>query len=106
MQPESFPRQSARTRGFTAGAPRLFSISPDGARVLFVRSASGTDAVGRLWTLDASTGEERLVADPTRLHEGAEELSPEERARRERMREQGWAGRAATLRAWIEEGLS
>ena len=28
------------------------------------------------------------------------------RARRERMREQGWAGRAATLRAWIEEGLS
>ena len=35
MQPESFPRQSARTRGFTAGAPRLFSISPDGARVLF-----------------------------------------------------------------------
>jgi dipeptidyl-peptidase-4 len=110
MQPESFPRQSARTRGFTAGAPRLFSISPDGARVLFVRSASGTDAVGRLWSLDARTGEERLVADPTRLHEGAEELSPEERARRERMRE-GNAGivgyatdRDATVAAFALSG--
>ena len=37
MQQESFPRQSARTLSFTLGAPKLFSISPDGARVLFVR---------------------------------------------------------------------
>jgi dipeptidyl-peptidase-4 len=87
MQTESFPRQAARTRGFTAGAPRLFSVSPDGGRVLFVRSSSGTDATGRLWALDTATGEERLVADPTALHQGAEDLSPEERARRERMRE-------------------
>jgi dipeptidyl-peptidase-4 len=84
---ESFPRQSARTRRFTAGAPRLFTVSPDGGRVLFVRSTHGTDAVGRLWELDATTGAERLVADPAALHQGAEELSPAERARRERMRE-------------------
>ena len=89
MTTPSFPRQSARTRRFTAGAPRLFTISPDGSRVVFIRSGSGTDAVGRLWVLDAATGAETLVADPTTLHEGAEELSPEERARRERMREGG-----------------
>jgi len=84
---ESFPRQSARTRRFSAGAPRLFSITADGSRVIYVRSNSGTDAVGRLWSLDVATGTERLIADPTALHEGDEELSIEERARRERMRE-------------------
>jgi dipeptidyl-peptidase-4 len=89
MQQESFPRQSARTRGFTAGAPRLFTVSPDGERVVFVRSSSGTDPVGHLWVHDAATGTERQVADPTALHSGGEELSAEERARRERMRERG-----------------
>jgi dipeptidyl-peptidase-4 len=87
MQPESFPRQSARTHRFTAGAPRGFTIAPDGSRVVFVRSSSGTDVVGRLWELDTASGAERLIADPTALHAGPEELSPEERARRERMRE-------------------
>ncbi len=87
MSDESYPSHSARTRHFTAGAPRSFTLSPDGARALFVRSASGTDAVGRLWEVDAITGAERLVADPTALHAGPESLSPEERARRERMRE-------------------
>ena len=84
---EPFPRQSARTRRFTAGAPRLFTVSPDGGRVLYLRSTHGTDVVGRLWQLDSATGVEQLVADPTSLHPGAEELSPAERARRERMRE-------------------
>ncbi len=89
MQQESYPRQSARTHRFTAGAPRSFTISPDGRRVAFVRSASGTDVVGRLWELDVESGKERLLADPTALHEGPEQLSPAERARRERMREGG-----------------
>ena len=84
---ESYPRQNARTHRFTAGAPRLFRISPDGGRVLFVRSMHGTDVVGRLWEFDTATGRERLIADPATLHSGAEELSLEERARRERMRE-------------------
>ncbi len=88
---ESFPRQNARTHRFTAGAPRLFTVSPDGQRLVFVRSTSGHDVVGRLWEIDVATGVERLLADPTALHTGAEELSHEERARRERMRE-GSAG--------------
>ena len=89
MQQESYPRQSARTQHFTAGAPRGFTISPDGARVVFVRSTSGTDRVGRLWEVDVATGGETLLADPTTLHDGPEELSPAELARRERMREGG-----------------
>ncbi|MER8047021.1 alpha/beta fold hydrolase [Streptomyces sp. NPDC094032] len=84
----SFPRRYARTQRFTLGAPRAFSVSPDGERVVFVRSASGTDRSHALWVLDPSDGSERLAADPRALLAGAEEeLSAEERARRERSRE-------------------
>ncbi|MFF2325146.1 MULTISPECIES: prolyl oligopeptidase family serine peptidase [unclassified Streptomyces] len=87
----SFPRQHARTMRFTLGAPRSFTVSPDGERVVFLRSGSGTDRTGRLWVLDLpanGTPKERLVADPERLLGGsAERLSPQERARRERSRE-------------------
>ena len=86
---DSFPRRQARTRGFTLGAPRTFTISPDGGRIVFLRSKGGTDPVTCLWTLDLDTGEERLVVDPAVLDRaGDAELPPEERARRERSREQ------------------
>ncbi|GAA3075344.1 prolyl oligopeptidase family serine peptidase [Streptomyces roseofulvus] len=92
----SFPRLHARTQRFGLGVPRGFSVSPDGERVVFVRSGSGTDRTHLLWVLDlpADGGEpvERVVAEPSALLAGAEEeLSPEERARRERSRE-GSAG--------------
>ncbi|MFB7912654.1 prolyl oligopeptidase family serine peptidase [Streptomyces sp. NPDC056061] len=87
----SFPRRHARTMRFTLGAPRAFTVSPDGERVIFLRSASGTDRSGRLWVLDLPEGgspKERVVADPETLLGGsAERLSPQERARRERSRE-------------------
>jgi dipeptidyl-peptidase-4 len=88
----SFPRQSARTRRFTLGAPRGFLVSSDGSRVVFLRSRHGTDPVTCLWTIevgDGTIGEERLVVDPHALDlPGEEDLPPEERARRERAREQ------------------
>ncbi|MER5897435.1 alpha/beta fold hydrolase [Streptomyces sp. NPDC001876] len=88
----SFARQHARTQRFTLGAPRAFTVSPDGTRVVFLRSASGTDRANRLWVLDPGTGEERIAADPEVLLGGStEKLSPQERARRERARE-GSAG--------------
>ncbi|MFE6130469.1 prolyl oligopeptidase family serine peptidase [Streptomyces sp. NPDC056437] len=92
----SFPRQYARTQRFTLGAPRAFTVSPDGSRVVFIRSSSGTDRAGRLWVLDlgqeAGRPQERVAADAAALLGGADEkLSPEERARRERSRE-GSAG--------------
>ncbi|MFH8569107.1 prolyl oligopeptidase family serine peptidase [Streptomyces sp. NPDC017993] len=87
-----FPRQHARTQRFTLGAPRGYAISPDGARVVFLRSATGTDRTQQLWVLDLNEGREFTAADPRALLAGAdEELSPEERARRERTRE-GSAG--------------
>ena len=86
---DSFPRRQARTRRFTLGTPRGVALSPDGARVAFLRSRGGTDAVTCLWSLDVATGQERLVADPRTLKAGSDEdLPPEERARRERAREQ------------------
>ncbi|MEY9888098.1 dipeptidyl-peptidase-4 [Catenulispora sp. MAP5-51] len=88
----SFPRHSARTQRFTLGVPRAFSIAPDGARIAFLRGKHGTDTATCLWVLDPATGEERLVADPVALLGGAgEELTEEEKARRERSR-QGAAG--------------
>jgi dipeptidyl-peptidase-4 len=87
---ESFPRRHARTQRFTLGAPRSFTVSPDGARVVFLRSPSGTDRANSLWVLDTADAVERVAADPRALLGGAEErLPPQERARRERSREGG-----------------
>ncbi|WP_374215702.1 S9 family peptidase [Streptomyces drozdowiczii] len=76
---------------FTLGAPRAFTVSPDGGRVVYLRSGSGTDRSGQLWVLDLdgdSGPRERLVADPQALLGGSRErLSAQERARRERSRE-------------------
>ncbi|NNN32758.1 S9 family peptidase [Streptomyces sp. S3(2020)] len=87
---DSFPRRHARTQRFTLGAPRAFTVAPDGSRVVFLRSSSGTDRASSLWVLDPADGGERVAADPHALLGGAsEDLSPEERARRERSREGG-----------------
>jgi dipeptidyl-peptidase-4 len=87
---DSLPRQLARTRNFTLGVPRSFSISDDGSRVAFLRSKRGDDPVHDLWVLDLDSGRERMVADARGLNQGAEaDLPPEESARRERARESG-----------------
>lgn len=87
---DSFPRRFARTQRFTLGAPRAFTVAPDGSRVVFLRSDSGTDRATSLWALDTGNGRERVLANPRALlGDGAENLSREERARRERSREGG-----------------
>ena len=87
-QPLSFPRHSARTQRFTLGQPRSVSVARDGSRVVFLRSAGGTDPANALWAFDVATGTERLVVDARDLLAGGgEDLPPEERARRERLRE-------------------
>jgi dipeptidyl-peptidase 4 len=84
----SFPRQNARTIGFSLGVPHDLAIAPDGDRVAFLRALSGTDRTTALWVRDTATGRERLVADPAALLAGGEEdLPPQERARRERVRQ-------------------
>ncbi len=88
---DSFPRQYARTQRLTLGEPRDLSVTPDGQRVVFARSRGGADPVNCLWVADVETGEERLVADPVALMAAIAaddaDLPPEERARRERLRE-------------------
>jgi dipeptidyl-peptidase-4 len=85
---DSFPRQQARTQRFTLGVPRNLTVSPDGSRVAFLRSAGPEDPVTSLWVLDVATGTERVVADPSTLLAGdLTDLPPEERVRRERARE-------------------
>lgn len=83
-----FPSQQARTRRFTLGAPRSFTVSPDGSRVVFLRSPAGDDPATSLWVYDVASGTEREVVSPkAALGTEREELPPEERARRERSRE-------------------
>jgi dipeptidyl-peptidase-4 len=88
---DTFPRQHARTQRFTLGEPRNVTVSPDGKRVVFLRSTGGSDPVNALWVLDVDSGAERLVADPRTLlaedDDAAEDLPAAERARRERARE-------------------
>lgn len=87
---DEYPRQAGRTRNFSLGVPRSFTVAPDGSRVAFLRTRAGDDPVGCLWVLDVATGAERLAFDPrSHAHEEDEaKLSPAERARRERVREQ------------------
>lgn len=84
----SYPRMAARTQRFTLGIPRNVTISPDGATVRFIRTPDGVTALGQLWEYDVASGEESLLVDPVALlGEDGEQLSDEERSRRERSRE-------------------
>ncbi|HEX2322627.1 MAG TPA: prolyl oligopeptidase family serine peptidase [Streptosporangiaceae bacterium] len=90
---DSFPRQQARTRHFSLGVPRSFQISADGTRIAFLRTKSGSDPITCMWVLDlpadpnaAADASERLVVDPIAIGAGQDEPE-EERARRERSRE-------------------
>ena len=92
MADDSFLRLQARTARFTLGRPRSFTVSPDGARVLFLRSRAGTDKATCLWAYDVAARRERLLADPVALLAGngaaSDTVPASERARRERAREQ------------------
>ena len=70
MQPESFPRQSARTHRFTAGAPRGFTIAPDGVarrvRALVVRHRRRRPALGARHRLGGGAPDRRPDRAPRR----------------------------------------
>jgi dipeptidyl-peptidase-4 len=83
----SYPGLVARTHGFSLGRPRRFTIAPDGARVLFLRSGGGTDAVQHLWSYEVGTRRERQLADVATLGAADGPMSEREKARRERARD-------------------
>lgn len=88
---DSFPRQYARTQRLTLGEPRDLTVTSDGSRVIFARSRDGADPVNCLWSADPATGAETLLVDPAEVMAEIAvddvDLPPDERARRERMRE-------------------
>ena len=84
----SYPRLAARTLRFTLGIPRSIWVNPLGSKVYFIRTPDGVTRTGQLWEYDVATGVESVVVDPeSLLGEDGEQLSAEERSRRERSRE-------------------
>lgn len=83
---QGFIEEFVRTRRFTLGRPSGFQLTPNGSHVLYLRSAADS-FVHDLYEMDVHSGTERILAAAARLLEGGDEqLSPEEKARRERMR--------------------
>ncbi|MCH7839705.1 MAG: DPP IV N-terminal domain-containing protein, partial [Planctomycetes bacterium] len=81
-----FLNQYAVTRRFSLGRPTSIKFLPDGAGVLFLRSGPRS-FVQDLYEFDIKTRREKLLLTAESILLGGDErLSPEERARRERMR--------------------
>jgi dipeptidyl-peptidase 4 len=82
----SFLRLYAETRGFMLGRPAKPKITPDGKAVLFLRSGPKSPKQS-LFAFDVATKQTKELLSPEALLGGADEnLTPEERARRERQR--------------------
>jgi dipeptidyl-peptidase-4 len=82
----SYLRDHALTRGFMLGRPVKAKPTPDGRAVLFLRAEPRVPKL-QLYEFDVATKQTRLLLSPEQLLKGAEEnLSPEEKARRERAR--------------------
>ncbi len=95
----NYPVRAARTRRFTLGVPRDVAIvGPQrGRRVLALRSDAGDDPVTHLWRFDPLTGEGTRLIDARALGADEDDLPAEERARRERVREQAGGVTAYTV---------
>ena len=79
-------RDHAETRGFMLGRPVRPKITPDGKTVLFLR-AKPRVAKMSLYSFDVATGKTVELLTPEMVLKGVEEnLTPEEKARRERQR--------------------
>ncbi|HUJ25430.1 MAG TPA: prolyl oligopeptidase family serine peptidase [Myxococcales bacterium] len=79
-------KDQAETRGFRLGRPAGIQLTADGSTALFLRSPPRSPA-NSLYAFDVASGAVRELITPEQVLGGAQEqLSPEERARRERMR--------------------
>lgn len=83
---DAFLRDLVETRYYTRGQPTAISFTPDGQTALFLRSGPRDD-IRALYSLSLATGEAARLVDASALLGGMdEELSPAEKARRERQR--------------------
>ncbi|MBA3961863.1 MAG: DPP IV N-terminal domain-containing protein [Chthoniobacterales bacterium] len=82
-----FFRDLAETRSYSLGQPVSPQLTPDGKAVIFLRGGA-RDPVLRLYELTIADGKLREILSPEKILQGAkEELSAEERSRRERARQ-------------------
>src|SRR5258708_32255709 len=78
-----FFKDLAETRNYTLGRPVSPKLTPDGAEVVYLRGGP-RDPVLRLYEFDVAHGKEREILTPSQLLNGTEEqLTAEEKARRE-----------------------
>ncbi len=81
-----FLQDLTETRSFNLGKPASVQITPDGSTVLFLRGLPRSPEM-RLFALDVASGKVRELITPEQvLGGGKEQISAEERSRRERMR--------------------
>jgi len=80
-------RDLAETRNYTLGRPVSPRLTPDGEHVIFLR-AQPRDPTLRLYEFTIADGSERELLSPEQILAGGEEqLTAEEKARRERQRQ-------------------
>ena len=73
-------------------SPRSLKISPDGARVSFLRGKADDQNRLDLWEYNIKDGSTRLLVDSNDIAPQGETISVEERARRERARTANFSG--------------
>src|SRR4051794_14580509 len=80
----TYLKDHAETRGFMLGRPTRAKPTPDGKAVLFLRAQPRVARL-RLYEFDVDSGKTRELLTPEDLlQSGEENLTPEEKARRER----------------------
>ena len=82
-------------------APRSLKVSPDGQRVTFLKGKQTDYERLDLWEYHIESGQTRMLFDSNDLQSGAEVLSDEEKARRERMR---LSGSGIVSYQWSDDG--
>jgi len=80
---------------------RGLKISPDGTRVTFLKGKDSDYDRLDLWEYHIKSGKTRLLFDSKDLHSGKENLSDEEKARRERLR---FSGSGIVRYQWSQDG--
>ncbi len=82
-------------------APRNLKVSPDGQRVTFLKGKESDYEQLDLWEYHIASGKTRMLFDSADLAAKDEELSDEEKARRERMR---LSGSGIVSYEWAQDG--
>jgi len=94
MNAENLPLERIFSDPSLSGsAPRALRFAPDGKSVTFLRGKAERSEQLDLWLMDVASGRESLLVDSNALLDGrAEQLSEEEKARRERLRLGSFSG--------------